>query len=89
MSELDEVRNEIAEVDKEIVRQLALRNKLSEKIAEIKSSMGMEIVVPKQQEKVVERFVSEGKINCVSSNACERIAWAVIDESICVQRRKK
>lgn len=85
MQKLDEMRSSLAEIDREIISLVGRRSKIAEKIGVLKSEENLEIVVPKAEEAVVERYIDAGKKFGVSSYAASRIARAVIDESVDVQ----
>jgi len=85
--ELDKYRKELADVDREILKQVSIRNNIAKKIGEIKARNGNQVVVPSVEERVVSRYIKNGKELEVSEYTARRIARAVIDESVDVQGR--
>jgi len=87
LSEINEQREELAELDREIVKLVGRRNKIARIIGERKAASNEEVYVPAVEKIVVHRYVDTGKIYGVSETAATRIARAVIDESVDVQGR--
>ena len=87
LSDITKQREELAELDREIVKLVGRRNKISRVIGERKAASGEEVFVPAVEKIVVHRYVDSGKIYGVSELAATRIARAVIDESVDVQGR--
>jgi len=85
--ELEIFRKELADVDREILKQVSIRNEISKKIGEIKAQSGKQVVVPSVEDIVVSRYIKNGKELNVSEYTARRIARAVIDESVDVQGR--
>ena len=58
---LDELRDEIEEIDREIVESIARRTYVVESIAEVKKERGMEIHDPKREEVVLDRVAERAE----------------------------
>ncbi|MDO5843552.1 MAG: prephenate dehydrogenase/arogenate dehydrogenase family protein [Methanocorpusculum sp.] len=87
MSDLMKEREELAEIDRQIMALVGRRNAAAEKIGIAKALANEGVVVPQVEKIVVERYVEEGKKHGVSAATASRIARAVIDESVDVQGR--
>jgi len=86
-TKLNNLRNDLATIDRDILEQVARRNDIAKKIGEIKAESGAQIVVPNVEDIVSERYVKIGKEFEIGEYTARRIARAVIDESVDVQGR--
>ena len=87
LSDIGGQRQELADIDREIVKLIGHRNKIARVIGEQKAVLDEEVVVPDVEKVVVDRYVDAGKIFGVSAATTARIARLVIDESVDVQGR--
>ena len=87
MADLDTLRTQLAEIDREIMALVGRRNTIAQTIGERKAALNEEVVVPSVETVVVRRYVDAGADAGVSAAAATRIARAVIDESVEVQGR--
>lgn len=79
------LREELADIDREIVALVGRRNSIAKIIGEEKARADEEVVVPEVEKIVVQRYVDAGALAGVSAATATRIARAVIDESVEVQ----
>jgi Chorismate mutase len=89
MQEIDALREQIANLDREIIRLAAERMQTAEKIGEIKAAQGLEIVVPSVEGAVIERYVTEGTSLGISEETCRKLARILIDEAVMQQQNLK
>ncbi len=87
LADLDTLRTQLAEIDREIMALVGRRNTIAQTIGERKAALNEEVVVPSVETVVVRRYVDAGADAGVSAAAATRIARAVIDESVEVQGR--
>ncbi len=85
LSELGNLREELAEIDRAVMELVGRRNAIAKTIGERKAAADEEVVVPAVENVVVQRYVDAGAAAGVSAAAASRIARAVIDESVEVQ----
>lgn len=81
-AEIARLRDEIAEVDKDIVTLVAKRLHLSEQLGLEKKMLGLPIVSENTEERVFTRLLTEGAARRISLKFAEGLARLLIDESV-------
>ena len=84
---LEELRDEIEEIDREIVESIARRTYVVESIAEVKKERGMEIHDPKREEVVLDRVAERAEALDVDSEDVREVFELLMDISKKEQRR--
>ncbi len=87
MPEIDELRSELAEIDKKIMALVGRRNEIAQYIGFEKVKTNAPVVVPSVERVVEKRYIDAGAACGVTANTAMRIARAVVDESVDVQGR--
>jgi chorismate mutase len=84
---LEELRDEIEEIDREIVESIARRTYVVESIAEVKKERGMEIHDPKREEVVLDRVAERAESLDVDPEDMREVFELLMDISKKEQRR--
>lgn len=84
---LDELRDEIEEIDAEIVESIARRTYVVESIARVKKERGMEIHDPDREEKVLDRVAERAEALDVDPDDVCEVFELLMDISKKEQRR--
>lgn len=84
---VEEIREEIAKCDLRIVELIAERNRLASEMGRAKRSDGSAVCVPKVEEQVRDRYVSNGTAKGISEETLKKISSILIEESKRVQER--
>ena len=84
---LEELRDEIEEIDREIVESIERRTYVVESIAEVKKERGMEIHDPKREEVVLDRVAERAEALDVDSEDVREVFELLMDISKKEQRR--
>lgn len=84
---LEELRDEIEEIDREIVESIARRTYVVESIAEVKKERGMEIHDPKREEVVLNRVAERAEALDVDPEDVREVFELLMDISKKEQRR--
>jgi chorismate mutase, archaeal type len=84
---LDELRDEIEEIDAEIVESIARRTYVVESIAEVKEERGMEIQDPEREQIVLERVAERAEALDVDPEDVREVFELLMDMSKKEQRR--
>ena len=84
---LEELRDEIEEIDREIVESIARRTYVVESIAEVKKERGMEIHDPKREEVVLDRVAERAESLDVDPEDVREVFELLMDISKKEQRR--
>ena len=88
IAELEELRREIASVTFEILRLCSRRNKLAEKIAEIKMKMNLPIEDLSVEEDLRQRVLDLCRSEDMDDGFCLKLLDLLIGESKRLQREK-
>jgi len=83
--EADEIRKRIADCDMRIAELIAERNGLANEMGILKKQTKSPVRVPDVERTVVERYVSNGRSKGISERTMEKIASALIEESVQIQ----
>ena len=81
-AEISRLRDEIADVDREIVALVAKRLHLAEQLGLEKKLFGLPVVVPDTEDRVFTRLLTEGATRGISLSFSEGLARLLIDESV-------
>jgi chorismate mutase len=84
---LDELRDEIEEIDSEIVESIARRTYVAESIAQVKDERGMEIHDPDREECVLKRVAERAEALDVDPETVREVFELLMDMSKDEQRR--
>jgi len=84
-AEIARLREEIADVDREIVGLVAKRLHLAEQLGLEKKLVGRPVVVEDTEDRVFTRLLTEGATRGISLDFAEGLARLLIDESVRVQ----
>ena len=84
---LEELRDEIEEIDREIVESIARRTYVVESIAEVKKERGMEIHDPMREEEVLDRVAERAEALDVDPEDVREVFELLMDISKKEQRR--
>jgi len=84
---LDELREEIEEIDRDIVESIARRTYVVESIAEVKKERGMEIHDPEREQRVLERVAERAEALDVDPDDVREVFELLMDISKKEQRR--
>lgn len=84
---LDELREEIEEIDAEIVESIARRTYVVESIAEVKEERGMEIHDPEREQIVLDRVAERAETLDVDPDDVREVFELLMDISKKEQRR--
>ncbi|MDZ7687158.1 MAG: chorismate mutase [Halobacteriales archaeon] len=84
---LEELREEIEDVDADIVESIARRTYVVESIAEVKKERGMEIHDPAREEKVLERVAERAEALDVDPDDVREVFELLMEISKKEQRR--
>lgn len=88
-AELNELRREIADIDREIVDLIARRTYVASTIAEVKADQGMPITDEEQEELVMERAGENAERFEVDSNLVKAIFRLLIELNKVHQRENQ
>jgi chorismate mutase len=86
---LDELREEIESIDREIVDLIARRTYVADSIAEVKAERGMDTVDEGQEEAVMERAGRNAEAFDVDSNMVKAIFRLLIELNKIEQRENR
>jgi len=84
---LEELRDEIEEIDRDIVESIARRTYVVETIAEVKKERGMEIHDPDREKVVLERVAERAEALDVDPDDVREVFELLMDMSKKEQRR--
>ena len=84
---LDELRDEIEEIDAEIVESIARRTYVVESVAQVKKERGMDIHDPEREEAVLERVAERAVALDIDPDDVRDIFELLMDISKKEQRR--
>jgi chorismate mutase len=87
--ELDELRAEIAEIDKDIVDLVARRTYVADTIAQVKAERGMDTVDEEQEQRVMDRAGAYAERFDVDANLVKAIFRLLIELNKVEQREKR
>ena len=87
--DLDELRHEIADIDREIVDLIARRTYVASTIAKVKSEQGMPITDEEQEELVMDRAGRNAERFDVDSNLVKAIFRLLIELNKVEQRQNR
>jgi chorismate mutase len=85
--DLEELREEIEGIDREIVESIARRTYVAESIAEVKEERGMEIQDPEREERVLDRVGERAEALEVDPEDVREVFELLMDMSKKEQRR--
>ncbi len=80
--DLDQLRNEIAEIDMQIIGLIRRRISCAEEVGRIKLSQGLPVINPDVEAKVISRYKSMSESTGLSESVLESIARALIKEAV-------
>jgi len=81
VSEIDELRNTIANIDAEIVTLIGKRLETARQIGEYKRQNGLDVIVPDVEEAVIKRYLDKAHKIGVPKEVAEKIAVLLIATS--------
>lgn len=84
---LDELRDEIEEIDRDIVESIARRTYVAESIAQVKEDRGMDICDPDREERVLERVEERAEALDLDPEALREVFELLMEMSKREQRR--
>jgi len=84
---LDELRDEIEEIDAEIVESIARRTYVVESVAQVKKKRGMEIHDPEREEEVLDRVAERAEALDIDPDDVREVFELLMDISKKEQRR--
>jgi chorismate mutase len=84
---LDELRDEIEEIDSDIVENIARRTYVAESIAQVKQESGVEIHDPEREQKVLQRVSDRAESLDVDPETVREVFELLMDMSKDEQRR--
>lgn len=84
---LDELRDEIEEIDRDIVESIARRTYVAESIAQVKEERGMEIHDPDREQDVLERVADRADSLDVDPEVVREVFELLMEMSKDEQRR--
>ncbi|MFP4187822.1 MAG: chorismate mutase [Halobacteriales archaeon] len=84
---LDELRDEIEEIDRDIVESIARRTYVAESIAQVKDERGIEIHDPDREEEVLERVAERAESLDVDPAVVREVFELLMEMSKDEQRR--
>lgn len=87
--DLDELRAEIAEIDRDIVDLVARRTYVADTIAEVKAERGLDTVDEDQEQRVMERAGEYAERFDVDANLVKAIFRLLIELNKVEQREKR
>jgi chorismate mutase len=87
--DLDELRAEIAEIDRDIVDLVARRTYVADTIAEVKAERGMDTVDEDQEQRVMERAGEYAERFDVDANLVKAIFRLLIELNKVEQRERR
>lgn len=87
--DLDELRREIAEIDRDIVDLIARRTYVADTIAEVKAERGLDTVDEAQEQRVMERAGENAEQFEVDANLVKAIFRLLIELNKVEQRERR
>jgi chorismate mutase len=84
---LDELRDEIARTDDDLVGLLARRLALAREIGEIKTRLGIPVLDPAREAEVVRRAAAGARAHGVDAELVRAVLWRIIDHAREVQAK--
>ena len=84
---LEQLRQEIASTDQELVRLIARRLELAREIGRTKQTLGLPIMDPAREAEVVRRAVEQARAHGADAELVRGILWRIIDVARGVQDR--
>lgn len=84
---LDQLRQEIATTDRELVRVIARRLELARDIGRTKQALGLPVMDPAREAEVVRRAVELARTYGADAELIRGILWRIIDAARGVQDR--
>ncbi len=78
---IEELRREIDEIDKEIIKLLKKRMDAAEKIAEYKMKNNMPMQQPSREKEVISKIMQEAEQEGLSQDAAEKIYREIIKQT--------
>ncbi|MEM1922439.1 MAG: aminotransferase class I/II-fold pyridoxal phosphate-dependent enzyme [Nitrososphaerota archaeon] len=89
MDEVKSLRNEIREVTEEILRAIAKRNRLAERLGQLKSALGMEAVDLEAEAELRTHIAKTAQENGLDPEQAQRILSLLIQEAVKIQQPQK
>ena len=86
---LDELRTEIEDIDREIVELVARRTYVADTIAEVKAQRGLPTTDESQEERVMQRAAENAERFEVDSNLVKAVFRLLIELNKAEQRRSR
>jgi chorismate mutase len=87
--DLDELRTEIEDIDREIVELVARRTYVADTIAEVKSDRGLPTTDESQEERVMQRAAENAERFEVDANLVKAVFRLLIELNKAEQRRSR
>jgi chorismate mutase len=87
--DLDELRTEIEDIDREIVELVARRTYVADTIAEVKAEQGLPTTDESQEERVMERAAMNAERFEVDANLVKAVFRLLIELNKAEQRRSR
>lgn len=85
--ELSELRNNINEVDSDIIKLLAKRRQLSKEVIRAKEISEKPIRDQKREQDLLNRLIAFGKENGLDAHFITRVFYEIIDDSVRIQQK--
>lgn len=86
---LKELRKEIDEINKNIIKLIVKRMKLAEEIVEYKKANALPIYIPEREKEVIENVRKIAKENNLDENMIEEVFWKIIEHTREMQKEAK
>ena len=86
MTELEELRNKINEIDQQIIALLGKRREISGKVIEIKERYDFPLRDKAREKELIEKLIQLGKEYNVDENLIKKIYTIIIDDSVKLQQ---
>jgi chorismate mutase len=84
---LEQLRQEIASTDQELVRAIAHRLRLAREIGQVKEALGLPVMDPAREAEVVRRAAELARANGADAELVRIVLWKIIDGARGVQDR--
>jgi chorismate mutase len=85
---LDQLRQEIATTDQELVLRIARRLELAREIGQTKQTLGLPVLDPAREAEVVRRAVELARAHGTDAELVRGVFWRIIDAARAVQDRQ-
>jgi chorismate mutase len=85
---LDQLRQEIATTDQELVLRIARRLELAREIGQTKQTLGLPVLDPAREAEVVRRAVEMARAHGADAELVRGVFWRIIDAARAVQDRQ-